>query len=113
MKVLCRYDLQFFFSYSIVLAGDDTYRLVGVVSHLGGATHSGHYMSDVYSVDRDRWFHYDDHRVSCVQEADCSETGTRGTATSFSICTRTSAVRLDSRAARDRRQLISDVPPEP
>ncbi|KAF0299778.1 hypothetical protein FJT64_027563 [Amphibalanus amphitrite] len=36
------------------LAGDFTYRLVSVVSHHGGATHSGHYVSDVYSVDRDR-----------------------------------------------------------
>ncbi|XP_043203061.1 ubiquitin carboxyl-terminal hydrolase 37-like [Amphibalanus amphitrite] len=52
------------------LAGDFTYRLVGVVSHYGSATHSGHYVSDVYSVGRDRWFHYDDRRVSCVDEAD-------------------------------------------
>ncbi|XP_043197641.1 ubiquitin carboxyl-terminal hydrolase 37-like [Amphibalanus amphitrite] len=55
---------------SVDLAGDFTYRLVGVVSHYGGATHSGHYVSDVYSVGRDRWFHYDDRRVSCVDEAD-------------------------------------------
>ena len=27
-------------------------------------------MSDVYSVGRDRWCHYDDRRVSCVDEAD-------------------------------------------
>ena len=33
---------------------DDSYRLVGVVSHYGGATYSGNYVSDVYSVDRDR-----------------------------------------------------------
>ncbi|KAF0308967.1 Ubiquitin carboxyl-terminal hydrolase 26 [Amphibalanus amphitrite] len=51
------------------LVGDFTYRLVGVVSHYGGATHSGHYVSDVYSVGRDMWFHYDDQRVSCVDEA--------------------------------------------
>ena len=55
---------------SLDLAGDNTYRLVGVVSHYGGATHSGYYVSDVYSVGRDRWFHYDDHRVSGVDEAD-------------------------------------------
>ena len=53
-----------------VVTGDNTYRLVSVVSHLGGATHSGHYVSDVYNVDRDQWFHYDDRRVSCVDEAD-------------------------------------------
>ncbi|KAF0287944.1 Ubiquitin carboxyl-terminal hydrolase 26 [Amphibalanus amphitrite] len=51
------------------LVGDFTYRLVGVVSHYGGATHSGHYVSDVYSVGRDMWFHFDDQRVSCVDEA--------------------------------------------
>ena len=56
--------------YSVDLAVDDSYRLVGVVSHHGGATHSGHYVSDMYSVDRDQWFRYDDHRVSCVKEAD-------------------------------------------
>ncbi|XP_037077703.1 ubiquitin carboxyl-terminal hydrolase 37-like [Pollicipes pollicipes] len=55
---------------SVDLGGDNTYRLVGVVSHYGGATHSGHYVSDVYSVGRDRWYHYDDRRVSCVDEAD-------------------------------------------
>ena len=60
---------------SVDLAGDNTYRLVGVVSHYGDATHSGHYVSDVYSVDRDSWFHYDDRRVSCVQEADVLEDG--------------------------------------
>ena len=54
------------------LAGDNTYRLVGVVSHYGGATHSGHYVSDVYSVGCDRCFHYDDRRVSCVEEAESS-----------------------------------------
>ncbi|KAF0305222.1 Ubiquitin carboxyl-terminal hydrolase 37 [Amphibalanus amphitrite] len=55
---------------SVDLAGDFTYRLVSVVSHYGSATHSGHYVSDVYSVGRDRWFHYDDRRVSCVDETD-------------------------------------------
>ncbi|XP_043210166.1 ubiquitin carboxyl-terminal hydrolase 37-like [Amphibalanus amphitrite] len=55
---------------SVDLAGDFTYRLVGIVSHYGGATHSGHYVSDVYSVGRDRWYHYNDSRVSCVDEAD-------------------------------------------
>ncbi|KAF0289097.1 Inactive rhomboid protein 1 [Amphibalanus amphitrite] len=54
---------------SVDLAGDFTYRLVGIVSHYGGATHSGHYVSDVYSVGRNRWYHYNDSRVSCVDEA--------------------------------------------
>ena len=55
---------------SLDLAGDNTYRLVGLVSHYGGATHSGHYVSDVYSAARDCWYHYDDRRVSRVDEAD-------------------------------------------
>ena len=55
---------------SVDLAKNDTYCLVGVVSHLGGTTHSGHYVSDVYSVERDQWLHYNDHRVNRVGEAD-------------------------------------------
>ncbi|KAF0298908.1 Ubiquitin carboxyl-terminal hydrolase 37 [Amphibalanus amphitrite] len=55
---------------SLDLVGDNNYRLVGVVSHRGGATHSGHYVADVYSVGRGHWFHYDDRSVSCVQESD-------------------------------------------
>ena len=53
---------------SLDLAGDNNYRLVGMVSHRGGATHSGHYVADVYSVGRGHW--YDDRSVSCVQESD-------------------------------------------
>lgn len=55
---------------SVDLAGDDTYRLMAVVSHYGSATHSGHYVSDVYSVARQRWLHYDDRRVCDVTEDD-------------------------------------------
>ena len=44
--------------------GNFAYRLVGIVSHHGSDTHSGHYVSDVYSVSRDEWYHYDDRRVS-------------------------------------------------
>ena len=39
------------------------------------APHTGHYVSDVYSVGRDRWFHYDDRRVYCVEEADVLSEG--------------------------------------
>ena len=49
---------------------DSTYRLVGVVCHHGGSTQSGHYVSDVFCLDKDRWLHYDDQHVSCVTEAD-------------------------------------------
>ena len=51
------------------LTNDYTYRLVGVVSHLGETTQSGHYVSDVFSDDQGRWYHYDDKQVSCIDEA--------------------------------------------
>ena len=35
----------------------------------------GTIVSDVYSVGRDRWFHYDDRRVTCVEEADVLSEG--------------------------------------
>ena len=50
--------------------GAFSYRLVGVVTHYGGTTRSGHYVSDVYHLRRDRWYHYDDSRVRVVDEAD-------------------------------------------
>ena len=50
----------------VKLAGDNTYRLVSVISHCGGTTHAGHYVADVYSLERDHWLHYDDSRVSRV-----------------------------------------------
>ena len=52
----------------MVPAGEGTYRLVSVISHRGGTSHSGHYVSDVRSVSRDRWYHYDDSRVTCTAE---------------------------------------------
>ncbi|KAF0306423.1 Ubiquitin carboxyl-terminal hydrolase 37 [Amphibalanus amphitrite] len=57
------------------LVGDSTYRLVGVISHYGGTAHSGHYVSDVYSVGRGMWLHYDDHYQAAVipqPPADCA-----------------------------------------
>ena len=55
---------------SFDLAGKNTYQLVSVVRHYGSTTHSGHYVSEVYNVERSRWFHYDDRRVTCVEDAD-------------------------------------------
>ena len=52
----------------VSLGGTNNYQLVGLVSHHGNATHSGHYVSDVFSMARDRWYHYDDSRVSYVEE---------------------------------------------
>nr|XP_045735672.1 ubiquitin carboxyl-terminal hydrolase 26 [Mirounga angustirostris] len=46
-----------------------TYRLVGVVSHLGQTPNSGHYISDAYDFERQVWFTYNDLQVSSIQEA--------------------------------------------
>ena len=46
---------------------------MGVVSHRGDTTHSGHYVTDLYSAERDHWIHYDDNRVSYVNEAEVFE----------------------------------------
>ena len=35
--------------------GDNVYHLVSIISHYCGEIHSGQYISDVYSFDRDRW----------------------------------------------------------
>ncbi|ELV09456.1 ubiquitin carboxyl-terminal hydrolase 26 [Tupaia chinensis] len=49
--------------------GDPTYRLIGVVSHLGNTPNSGHYVSDAYDFERQLWFSYNDLQVSNIQEA--------------------------------------------
>ena len=49
-------------------AVDNMYRLVAVVSHYGGTALSGHYVSDVYSVEKELWLHYDDSSVSCAED---------------------------------------------
>nr|XP_026261384.1 ubiquitin carboxyl-terminal hydrolase 26 [Urocitellus parryii] len=45
-----------------------TYRLIGVISHIGSTTHSGHYITDAYDFKRHLWFTYNDLRVSSIQE---------------------------------------------
>lgn len=56
--------------FSANQASDNTYKLVAVISHYGDTTQTGHYVCDVHSSARDRWFQYDDLRVSRVSEAD-------------------------------------------
>ena len=56
--------------FSVNQASDNTYKLVAVISHYGDTTQTGHYVCDVHSSARDRWFQYDDLRVSRVSEAD-------------------------------------------
>ncbi|KAF0313058.1 Ubiquitin carboxyl-terminal hydrolase 37 [Amphibalanus amphitrite] len=55
---------------SLDLAGDNNYRLVGVVSHRHAFGPLCMYVADVYSVGRGHWFHHDDRSVSRVQESD-------------------------------------------
>ncbi|MBZ3885754.1 Ubiquitin carboxyl-terminal hydrolase 26 [Sciurus carolinensis] len=45
-----------------------TYRLIGVLSHIGNTTQSGHYISDAYDFKRHLWFTYNDLQVSSIQE---------------------------------------------
>ncbi|XP_062939029.1 ubiquitin carboxyl-terminal hydrolase 26 [Cynocephalus volans] len=46
-----------------------TYRLIGVISHLGDTPDSGHYVSDAYNFEKQAWFNYNDLDVSGIQEA--------------------------------------------
>ncbi|XP_012620220.1 ubiquitin carboxyl-terminal hydrolase 26 [Microcebus murinus] len=46
-----------------------TYRLIGIVSHIGTTPKSGHYISDAYDFERQAWFTYNDTQVSNIQEA--------------------------------------------
>ena len=63
----------------------NAYRLVGVVSHYGGTAHSGHYVSDVYSVEKELWLRYDDSRVSCTEDDILKDTHQRNGYISFYI----------------------------
>ncbi|CAL4173051.1 unnamed protein product, partial [Meganyctiphanes norvegica] len=46
-----------------------TYRLMSIISHFGLTTKTGHYVSDVYNVKEDSWFHYDDETVTPITES--------------------------------------------
>ncbi|XP_043426249.1 ubiquitin carboxyl-terminal hydrolase 26 [Prionailurus bengalensis] len=46
----------------------DSYRLIGVVSHLGKTPNSGHYISDAYDFERQAWFTYNDLQVLSIEE---------------------------------------------
>jgi ubiquitin C-terminal hydrolase len=47
-----------------------SYRLVGVVSHLGQSSNSGHYISDVLNIKTNTWSSYDDLKVEKETEDD-------------------------------------------
>ncbi|XP_012508822.1 PREDICTED: ubiquitin carboxyl-terminal hydrolase 26 [Propithecus coquereli] len=45
-----------------------TYRLIGIINHIGTTPKSGHYISDAYDFERQAWFTYNDTEVSDIQE---------------------------------------------
>uniref|UniRef100_H2SH63 Ubiquitin carboxyl-terminal hydrolase n=1 Tax=Takifugu rubripes TaxID=31033 RepID=H2SH63_TAKRU len=47
----------------------NSFRLISVVSHIGGSSSSGHYISDVYDTKKQSWLTYNDLEVSETQEA--------------------------------------------
>ncbi|XP_042527687.1 ubiquitin carboxyl-terminal hydrolase 26 [Dipodomys spectabilis] len=50
-----------------------TYRLIGVISHIGNTPHSGHYISDAYNFNRQKWFTYNDLHVMSIPEVSMQE----------------------------------------
>lgn len=42
---------------------NNAYRLVSIVSHIGSTSMNGHYISDVYDVEKKCWLSYDDSTV--------------------------------------------------
>ena len=53
----------------------DTYHLMSVTSHFGLTTKTGNYVSDVYNVKGDSWFHYDDETVTPITESVVTASG--------------------------------------
>ena len=60
---------------TIVAENCHTYRLMSVISHFGLTTKTGHYVSDVYNVKEDYWFHYDDATVTPITESVVTASG--------------------------------------
>jgi ubiquitin C-terminal hydrolase len=43
---------------------DYSYRLMCVIMHLGASPYYGHYVADVYNLEKQQWYHYNDDHVS-------------------------------------------------
>jgi hypothetical protein len=43
---------------------DYSYRLVCVIMHQGASPNCGHYVADVYKLEKQQWYHYNDDDVS-------------------------------------------------
>ena len=46
----------------------NTYRIIGIVNHLGVSSNSGHYISDVYNRNTNNWSSYDDTKVESLTQ---------------------------------------------
>jgi ubiquitin carboxyl-terminal hydrolase 26/29/37 len=57
----------------------NSYRIIGIVNHLGLSSNSGHYTSDVLNLKTNEWSSFDDSRVKVLSEENvltkCSNTG--------------------------------------
>ena len=48
----------------------NSYRIIGIVNHLGASSNSGHYIADVYNTAKKSWSSYDDMKVETMSEQD-------------------------------------------
>lgn len=58
--------------YYPVIPGDESenvYKLVGVINHVGMMNY-GHYFSYCYDAEKECWFNYNDHHVTCITAKD-------------------------------------------
>jgi ubiquitin carboxyl-terminal hydrolase 26/29/37 len=55
-------------SNSLTGVEPNSYRLIGIVNHLGLSSNSGHYISDVYNIKSKTWISYDDTKVKAISE---------------------------------------------
>ena len=46
----------------------NTYRIIGIVNHLGVSSNSGHYISDVYNRNTNNWSSNDDTKVESLTQ---------------------------------------------
>lgn len=47
---------------------ENSYRIIGIVNHLGSSSNSGHYISDVLNLRTKRWSSFDDSQVESLTE---------------------------------------------
>ncbi|KAK3083221.1 hypothetical protein FSP39_017155, partial [Pinctada imbricata] len=50
-----------------------SYRLVSIVNHIGSSSIAGHYVSDVFSIQKQAWFSCDDNHVTKMAESEIRE----------------------------------------